>query len=59
MELNGLDIAVFVGFVLAVVGFSMYKSRRERTSEWSRRLMGQGITWQTLGRLTAAIQGRR
>ena len=48
MELNGLDIGVFLGFVLAVAGFSMYKSRRERTSE-DYFLAGRGLTWPLIG----------
>ena len=48
MELNPFDIAVFVGFVGAVVGFSMYKSRREKTSE-DYFLAGRGLTWWLIG----------
>jgi len=48
MELNGLDIGVFLAFVLAVVGFSMYKSRRERTSE-DYFLASRGLTWPLIG----------
>lgn len=48
MELNALDLAVFLGFVLVVVGFSMYKSRREKTSE-DYFLAGRGLTWPLIG----------
>lgn len=48
MQLNTLDMAVFLGFMLAVVGFSMYKSRRERTSE-DYFLAGRGLTWPLIG----------
>ena len=33
MELNPFDIGVFLAFIGVVVGFSMFKSRREKTSE--------------------------
>src|SRR4030042_3760564 len=33
MNLNFFDIAVFVAFIGVVVGFSMFKSRKEKTSE--------------------------
>ncbi len=48
MELNYIDIVVFVGFVAVVVGVSMYKSRRERTSE-DYFLAGRGLTWPLIG----------
>ena len=48
MQLNLLDMAVFLGFVLAVAGFSMYKSRRERTSE-DYFLASRGLTWPLIG----------
>ncbi len=33
MDLNFFDIGVFLAFIGAVVGFSMLKSRKEKTSE--------------------------
>ncbi len=48
MELNLLDISVFVGFIVLVVGFSMYKSRREETSE-DYFLAGRGLVWPLIG----------
>ncbi|MEN6336807.1 MAG: sodium/solute symporter, partial [Phycisphaerales bacterium] len=48
MELNALDIAVFVAFFAVVVGVSMFKSRREKTSE-DYFLAGRGLTWPLIG----------
>jgi len=48
MELNRFDIAVFVAFVGTIVGFSMFKSRRERTSE-DYFLAGRGLRWWLIG----------
>ena len=48
MELNWGDIAVFVGFFAVVVGFSMYMSRREKTSE-DYFLAGRGLKWWLIG----------
>lgn len=48
MDLNVLDIAVFVGFIAFVVGFSMYKSRREETSE-DYFLASRGLIWPLIG----------
>ncbi len=48
MSLNIIDLAVFAAFVLFVVGFSMYKSRREKTSE-DYFLAGRGLTWPLIG----------
>ena len=48
MDLNYWDIAVFVGFVASVVAFSLYKSRREETSE-DYFLAGRGLVWPLIG----------
>lgn len=48
MSLSILDITVFGSFVLFVVGFSMYKSRKEKTSE-DYFLAGRGLTWPLIG----------
>jgi SSS family solute:Na+ symporter len=48
MELNALDIGVFIAFIAVVVGVSMFKSRRERTSE-DYFLAGRGLTWPLIG----------
>ncbi|HOV77543.1 MAG TPA: hypothetical protein PLS24_05915, partial [Sedimentisphaerales bacterium] len=48
MELNAFDIGVFVAFIGAVVAISMFKSRRERTSE-DYFLAGRGLTWPLIG----------
>lgn len=48
MELNAFDIAVFVAFIGVVVAVSMFKSRRERTSE-DYFLAGRGLTWPLIG----------
>jgi SSS family solute:Na+ symporter len=48
MELNAFDIAVFVAFIGVVVAVSMFKSRRERTSE-EYFLAGRGLTWPLIG----------
>ena len=48
LELNALDISIFVIFLVAVVGFSIYKSRREQTSE-DYFLAGRGLNWMLIG----------
>lgn len=48
MELNAVDIGVFVAFFAVVIGVSMYKSRREKTSE-DYFLAGRGLTWPLIG----------
>ena len=48
MELNAFDIGVFVAFIGAVVAVSMFRSRRERTSE-DYFLAGRGLTWPLIG----------
>ena len=48
MGLNWLDSAVFLSFFGVVVGFSMYKSRREETGE-DYFLAGRGLVWWLIG----------
>jgi SSS family solute:Na+ symporter len=48
MELGLLDIAVFVAFFSIVIGVSMYKSRKEETSE-DFFLAGRGLFWPLIG----------
>ncbi len=48
MELNILDISVFAAFVGAVILFSLFKSRKEKTSE-DYFLAGRGLTWPLIG----------
>ncbi len=48
MGLNAFDIGVFVAFIGAVVAVSMFKSRREKTSE-DYFLAGRGLTWPLIG----------
>lgn len=46
--LHWVDIAIFLGFFALVVGVSMYKSRREETSE-DYFLAGRGLPWVLIG----------
>ncbi len=48
LGLTWLDAAMFVAFFSVVVGVSMYKSRREETSE-DFFLAGRGLTWPLIG----------
>ncbi|HOD51345.1 MAG TPA: sodium/solute symporter [Candidatus Hydrogenedentes bacterium] len=48
MQLSVLDIAVFLGFFAVVIAFSMYKSRKERTSE-DYFLASRGLIWPLIG----------
>ncbi len=48
MSLNYFDIGVFVAYIVAVVAFSIYKSRHERTSE-DYFLAGRGVSWFLIG----------
>ncbi len=48
MELNWFDVGVFLAFVGAVVGFSMFKSRREKTSE-DYFLASRDLKWWLIG----------
>ena len=44
MELTWLDISVFLAFFGVVIGVSMYKSRKEETSE-DFFLASRGLLW--------------
>src|SRR3990172_1545950 len=48
MELNLLDISVFLAFIIFVVSISMYKSRKERTGE-DFFLAGRELVWPLIG----------
>jgi len=48
MTLSPLDIAVFAGFVLAVIATGVLKSRHEKTSE-DYFLAGRGLSWWLIG----------
>jgi SSS family solute:Na+ symporter len=48
MELNLFDIGVFLAFIGFVVIFSMFKSRKEKTSE-DYFLAGRGLKWWLIG----------
>lgn len=48
MDLNFYDIGVFVAFIGLVVGISMFKSRKEKTSE-DYFLAGRGLKWWLIG----------
>ena len=48
MELNWIDICVFLVFVGFVVGISLYKSRKEETGE-DYFLAGRNLTWPLIG----------
>ncbi|MFB0524195.1 MAG: SLC5 family protein, partial [Phycisphaerae bacterium] len=48
MQLTALDICIFVVFFTIVVGVSMYKSRREKTSE-DFFLASRGLLWPFIG----------
>lgn len=48
MELSWLDITMFVAFFAVVVGVSMYKSRKEETSE-DFFLASRGLMWPLIG----------
>jgi len=48
MELNFLDIFVFLGFVVAVITIGLLKSRHEKTSE-DYFLAGRGLKWWLIG----------
>jgi SSS family solute:Na+ symporter len=48
MDLNFFDIGVFLAFIGAVVGFSMVKSRKEKTSE-DYFLASRGLKWWLIG----------
>ncbi len=48
MELNWFDISVFLAFIGLVVGFSMFKSRKEKTSE-DYFLASRSLKWWLIG----------
>ncbi|MBC8180438.1 solute:sodium symporter family transporter [candidate division KSB1 bacterium] len=48
MNLDWFDVSIFLAFIFAVVGFSMYKSRREENSE-DYFLAGRGLKWYLIG----------
>ena len=48
MELSGIDLAVFLGFLAVVVGVSLYAGRKEKTSE-DYFLAGRKLTWYLIG----------
>jgi SSS family solute:Na+ symporter len=48
MELNLSDIVVFAGFFAVVIGTSLFKSRREKSSE-DYFLAGRGLKWWLIG----------
>ncbi len=48
MELNWVDICVFLGFIAFVVSISLYKSRKEETGE-DYFLAGRNLTWPLIG----------
>jgi SSS family solute:Na+ symporter len=48
MQFNVLDIAVFFGFIAAVITIGLWKSRHEKTSE-DYFLAGRGLKWWLIG----------
>ncbi|MFH1716370.1 MAG: sodium/solute symporter [Planctomycetota bacterium] len=48
MEFSFLDIAVFLGFIIAVITIGLWKSRHEKTSE-DYFLAGRGLKWWLIG----------
>jgi SSS family solute:Na+ symporter len=48
MQLTGLDIAAFLAFLAAVVGISLYASRREKDAE-DYFLAGRNLSWWLIG----------
>lgn len=48
MALSAFDVATFVAFIAAVVGISLYASRREKTEE-DYFLAGRRLTWGLIG----------
>ncbi len=48
MELSGVDIGTFVGFIVFVIAVSLYASRKEDTSE-DYFLAGRSLTWWLIG----------
>ncbi len=48
MELNPLDVVVFIGFIAAVISLGILKSRKGKTSE-DYFLAGRGLSWWLIG----------
>ena len=48
MELTGIDLAVFIGFLAIVVCVSLYAGRKEKSSE-DYFLAGRKLTWYLIG----------
>lgn len=48
MDFSALDLITFVGFILLVIGVSLYAGRKEETSE-DYFLAGRGLTWWMIG----------
>lgn len=48
MELSLFDISVFIAFIDTVVGFSLFKSRKEETGK-DFFLAGRSLTWPLIG----------
>jgi len=48
MQLSGLDIGVFLAFVVCVVSLGLWKSRKEKTTE-DYFLAGRGLKWWLIG----------
>ena len=48
MQLSGLDIGIFLAFVVCVVSLGLWKSRKEETSE-DYFLAGRGLKWWLIG----------
>ena len=48
MNLHPIDIAIFVAFIVAVVGIGIFTSRHEKDSE-SYFLAGRGLSWWLIG----------
>ncbi|TNF25202.1 MAG: solute:sodium symporter family transporter, partial [Bacteroidetes bacterium] len=48
MEFSIIDLATFIGFILLVIGVSLWAGRKEETSE-DYFLAGRGLTWWMIG----------
>ncbi len=49
MDLQAIDIAVFIVFAAAVVGIGLWKSRGEKDTSSDYFLAGRGLTWPLIG----------
>ncbi len=49
MELQPLDIIVFIAFIACVIGLGLYKSRKEAVDEEGYFLAGRGLSWWLIG----------